>query len=248
MASLANAQISIHPRGVTITSGKYRTSLSHHTWWSMSQSSHQHVVHLPEQKRCGCLCLALGLILRSKRKEEDSTIWNDAVQVINSQPRSVASTTSPVDSFQFKQVSDPEGLGMAFMSVFAGGNREGLQMFTTMMPWLSCIDFQAQTPTAILRGVGEATLRTAERFVHSNILHNRISRHVPQDVKIAVAVRDGGRCTKTLSDGRRCTMTHALHYDHRLIPFRLGGPQEAWNLCLLCDEHNWAKGGGLPWM
>ncbi len=247
MASLANAHISIHPRGVTITSGRYKASLSHHTWWSMSQGSHQHVVHLPEQKSCGRLCRVLGLILRSKGKEEDSTIWNDAVRVINSQPHSAAPPSPPVDSLSIKQVRDPEGLGRAFMSVFAGGNWDGLQMFTTMMPWLSYIDFQTQTPAAILRGVGEATLRTAERFVHSNILHNKISRHVPQDVKIAVAVRDGGRCTKILSDGRRCTRTRALHYDHRFIPFRLGGPQEAWNLCLLCDEHNWAKGGGLPW-
>lgn len=248
MASLANAQISIHPRGVTITSGRYKTFLSHHTWWSMSQGSHQHVVHLPEQKRCGRLCLVLGLILRSKGKEDDSTIWNDAVRVINSQLPSATPLSPPVDSLPSKQVSDPEGLGRAFMSVFAGGNRDGLQMFTTMMPLLSYIDFQAQTPAAILRGVGEATLRTAERFMHSNILHNKISRHVPQDVKIAVAVRDGGRCTKIRSDGRRCTRTRALHYDHRFIPFRLGGPQEAWNLCLLCDEHNWAKGGELPWM
>jgi len=247
MASLANAQISIHPRGVTITSGRYRASLSHHTWWSMSQSSHQHVVPLPEQKRCSRMCLALGLVLRSKRNEGDSSIWNEAVRVIDSQPLPTAATPLPVDACSPQQIKDPDGLGRAFMSVLAGGNWDGLQKFNAMMPMLSLIDFRAQAPGAILRGVGEATLRTAERFVQRNILHNDITRHIPQDVKIAVAVRDGGRCTEMMGDGRRCTRTHALHYDHRIIQFHLGGPQEAWNLCLLCDDHNWAKSGKTMW-
>ncbi len=247
MASLANARISIHQRGVTITSGKYRASLSHHAWWSMSQNSHQHVVPLPEQKKGGRMCLALGLVLRSRRNEEDPAIWNEAVRVINSQPLPTAATPLPVDTCSLQQVKDPDGLGLAFMSVLAGGDWDGLQMFNNMMPILSLIDFQAQAPVAILRGVGKATLKTAERFVQRNILHNEIARHVPQDVKIAVAVRDGGRCTEMMGDGRRCTRTQALHYDHRIIPFHLGGPQEAWNLCLLCDEHNWAKGGKTAW-
>ena len=240
MASLANARISIHQRGVTITSGKYRASLSHHAWWSMSQNSHQHVVPLPEQKRCGRMCLALGLVMRSRRGEENQTIWNEAVRVINSQPLSV-------DTCSLQRIKDPAGLGQAFMSVLAGGDWGGLQMFNSMMPILSLIDFQAQTPVAIVSGVGKATLKTAERFVQRNILHNEISRHVSQDVKIAVAVRDGGQCTKMMADSRRCTRTQALHYDHHIIPFHLGGPQEAGNLCLLCDEHNWAKGGKTAW-
>ena len=36
----------------------------------------------------------------------------------------------------------------------------------------------------------------AERFVRRNVLGDGISRHVPQNVKVAVAVRDGGRYDK----------------------------------------------------
>ena len=61
----------------------------------------------------------------------------------------------------------------------------------------------------------------------------------------AVAVRDGGRCTATLPDGSRCPARQSLHYDHRFVPFRLGGPQSQWNLTLLCASHNWSKGGAL---
>ena len=72
-----------------------------------------------------------------------------------------------------------------------------------------------------------------------------ISRYVPQDVRVAVAVRDHGQCTGELPDGSRCPRKENLHFDHRIIPFRLGGPQTTWNLTLLCDEHNWGKGGSL---
>ena len=85
----------------------------------------------------------------------------------------------------------------------------------------------------------------AERFARRNVLGNNISRYIPQDVKVAVAVRDQGQCTGTFQDGSRCQRKENLHFDHRIIPFRLGGPQTIWNLTLLCDEHNWGKGGSF---
>jgi 5-methylcytosine-specific restriction endonuclease McrA len=85
----------------------------------------------------------------------------------------------------------------------------------------------------------------AERFVRRNMLGDSISRYIPQDVKVAVAVRDQGQCTGKLPDGTRCPRKESLHFDHRIIPFRLGGPQTTWNLTLLCEEHNWVKGGSL---
>ena len=52
-----------------------------------------------------------------------------------------------------------------------------------------------------------------------------------------------------LPDGSRCPATSSLHMDPRFIPFRLGGTQKAWNLCLLCSRHNWGKGDflGVVW-
>ena len=62
----------------------------------------------------------------------------------------------------------------------------------------------------------------------------RNSRSIPQDVKIAVAVRDGGRC-------RQCGSVQDLHYDH-VIPWSKGGANTVNNIQLLCGPHNRAKG------
>ena len=97
----------------------------------------------------------------------------------------------------------------------------------------------------ILDDLSNEARTIAERFVRRNVLGDNISRYVPQDVKVAVAVRDQGQCTGKLPDGSRCPRKENLHFDHRIIPFRFGGPQTIWNLTLLCDEHNWGKGGSF---
>jgi|TARA_Y100000766_G_scaffold220304_1_gene192323 hypothetical protein len=94
---------------------------------------------------------------------------------------------------------------------------------------------------SIIAKAGEEAYLTAMRFVQRNILHQEISRHIPQDVKIAVALRDRGRCTHIDNFRQRCTATTRLQYDHRFIPFSLGGPQRIWNLTLYCETHNQAK-------
>ena len=90
----------------------------------------------------------------------------------------------------------------------------------------------------ILDNLSTEARTVAERFVRRNVLGDNISRYIPQDVKVAVAVRDQGQCTGKLLDGSRCPRKDSLHFDHRIIPFKLGGPQTIWNLTLLCDEHN----------
>jgi len=62
----------------------------------------------------------------------------------------------------------------------------------------------------------------------------RSRRAIPQDVKIAVSARDGGRC-------RRCGSTHKLHFDH-VIPLSRGGANTVANIQLLCGVCNRAKG------
>jgi hypothetical protein len=56
----------------------------------------------------------------------------------------------------------------------------------------------------------------------------------PQDVKIAVAARDGGRC-------RQCGSTTDLHFDH-VIPWSKGGANTVTNIQLLCGPCNRRKG------
>ena len=54
-------------------------------------------------------------------------------------------------------------------------------------------------------------------------------------MKIAVSVRDGGKC-------RICGSTKGLHYDH-IVPYSLGGrSDDVDNIQLLCARHNLRKG------
>jgi len=61
----------------------------------------------------------------------------------------------------------------------------------------------------------------------------RHHRRIPQDVKIAVSARDGGRC-------RQCGSTQKLHFDH-IIPVSKGGANTIANLQLLCGPCNRSK-------
>jgi hypothetical protein len=62
----------------------------------------------------------------------------------------------------------------------------------------------------------------------------RDGRTIPQDVKIEVSVRNGGRC-------RVCGSTQDLQYDH-IVPYSRGGSStDASNIQLLCGYHNRLK-------
>ncbi len=65
----------------------------------------------------------------------------------------------------------------------------------------------------------------------------RHKRVIPQDVKIAVSARDGGRC-------RKCGSTQQLHFDH-VIPVSRGGANTVANIQLLCGPCNRAKGASV---
>ena len=62
----------------------------------------------------------------------------------------------------------------------------------------------------------------------------RNTRSIPQDVKITVSARDGGRC-------RQCGSTGDLHFDH-VIPWSKGGANTVANIQLLCGPCNRRKG------
>src|SRR5215208_5664505 len=60
------------------------------------------------------------------------------------------------------------------------------------------------------------------------------TRSIPQDVKIAVAVRGQGRC-------QHCgTFAGPMEYDH-VIPYSVGGDNSVENIQLLCRRCNAAK-------
>lgn len=62
----------------------------------------------------------------------------------------------------------------------------------------------------------------------------RNTRTIPQDIKIAVAARDGGRC-------RQCGSAEDLHFDH-VIAWSKGGANTVQNIQLLCGPCNRRKG------
>jgi HNH endonuclease len=62
----------------------------------------------------------------------------------------------------------------------------------------------------------------------------RNSRIIPQDVKIAVSVRDQGKCVQ-------CGSAEDLHFDHK-VPWSRGGANTVNNIQLLCGPCNRRKG------
>jgi 5-methylcytosine-specific restriction endonuclease McrA len=62
----------------------------------------------------------------------------------------------------------------------------------------------------------------------------RYPRKIPQDVMIAVSVRDHGKCVS-------CGTTTDLHFDHK-IPWSRGGTNSENNIQLMCGSCNRRKG------
>ncbi len=63
------------------------------------------------------------------------------------------------------------------------------------------------------------------------------TRRIPEPVKREVYERDNGQCTYVATNGRSCSETKFLEYDH-VLAFSLGGKSEASNLRLRCCAHN----------
>ena len=59
----------------------------------------------------------------------------------------------------------------------------------------------------------------------------------PSQLPTGVRQRDHQQCGFVSSDGRRCSETCRLQFDH-IMPFALGGTNEASNLRLVCPAHN----------
>ncbi len=76
-----------------------------------------------------------------------------------------------------------------------------------------------------------ATTRPAKRTSRGE------GRYVPAEVRRAVWARDGGRCTFTSADGRRCDARTRLEFDHA-HPLARGGRATVANTRLRCRAHN----------
>ena len=63
------------------------------------------------------------------------------------------------------------------------------------------------------------------------------ARHVPDEVRDEVFVRDEGQCTFVAPDGTRCQCKNGLQIVH-IQPYVAGGTHDASNLRVLCGGHN----------
>jgi hypothetical protein len=99
--------------------------------------------------------------------------------------------------------------------------------------WLAVIAVVARLAFQVRRGQGTYAAGLPDRPVTPPI-PKPPSRHIPQDVKIAVSVRDDGKC-------RICGSTKGLQYDH-IFPWSKGGSStDPDNIQLLYGYHNRLK-------
>jgi hypothetical protein len=63
------------------------------------------------------------------------------------------------------------------------------------------------------------------------------SRHVPNEVRRAVWMRDAGQCAFVSAGGQRCTERTFLEL-HHIRPYAMDGPATVANISLRCRRHN----------
>jgi 5-methylcytosine-specific restriction endonuclease McrA len=63
------------------------------------------------------------------------------------------------------------------------------------------------------------------------------SRHIPDETRDKVFVRDRGQCSFVAPNGTQCECRKGLQVDH-IKPYAAGGTHEPSNLRLLCGAHN----------
>ena len=81
--------------------------------------------------------------------------------------------------------------------------------------------------------------RTNEAPVRTSRLRQveKRTRFVPAQVRREIHARDGGQCAFVARDGRRCSATALLEFDH-VKPFARSGAADTSNMRLLCKAHN----------
>ena len=84
---------------------------------------------------------------------------------------------------------------------------------------------------------GKRVQRAIARISQGDSELSAARQPIPDDVKMFVWKRDGGRCIK-------CGSQENLEFDH-IIPLSKGGSNTARNLQLLCEKCNRSKGGNI---
>ena len=224
LAKFASLQIITNANKVTVKSGKFRRSMHVAEWSAMVSQSMATMVPLnPKPKRPSSqIYLVRGLGFRLKAWEG----MPDCLLLIQ-QPRPLP---APVV---------PPTLPPPPMSLNLGNVRFDQVLHAVEQNVLR----DEGDEVSIIAKAGEEAYLTAMRFVQRNILHQEISRHIPQDVKIAVALQIGAAAPTSTTSGNDARQRRG--YNTTTVSFlSLGGPQRIWNLTLLRNPQSGEKRPG----
>ena len=256
MAKVAALKITTNSTKVYVSAGKFRRTYLLREWADCVSRSNVQLIPLRDDDvaQSQQIYLYRGIGFRIKIGEstmdcEHLIQYNSTVLVQQKEfkqlyPQITLTTSSPVYAPVVQQPIMPVQQIAPLQ-----GTTYNPQTMSRFFDHISQNAFQSEGDTSsIITSVTGEVLLTVERFIKKNILNEKISRHIKQDIKIAVAIRDGGQCTNLNEFKQRCQMRHDLQYDHRFFPFAYGGPQSTWNLTLYCSSHNNAKGANIDFI
>ena len=243
MVKVASLKITTSGKNVRVSCGKYSNSFLPSLWAEAIQNSIHHPLLLnPEETRLSKrIFLYRGLGFRLSPNETISQIDQAIVELQRPRQQPVQQIHSNPSLGYIQARSQTTGSAMP-VQTFNRQASSNISNDTMVKILLSLAEQKSRTREGdefyILRIATSEALEIAKRCVSRNVLKTKISRYIPQDTKIAVAIRDGGQCTYHDMHGHRCPAKSNLQYDHRFWPFSLGGTQTMWNLTLKCAEHN----------
>lgn len=243
MVKVAALRITTSGKKVRVACGKFSDSFLPSVWAQATLNSvHQPLLLNPdEQAQSKRIFLYRGLGFRISLHD---TVGHLEQAILENQPPPPppAPSYQPNPSFGYIQQRSHHSIPPLAQPPFILPVSSNVPNETMAKIFLSLAEQRSRSREGdeffILRIATNEALEIAKRCVSRNILKTKISRYIPQDVKIAVAIRDHGQCTYTDMYGHRCPAKTDLQYDHRFWPFSLGGTQATWNLTLKCGEHN----------
>ena len=242
MVSFARAKGLFQGGDVTVVSGSFRQSWPWSEWSGMVKRSLVEMVRLGTPEEASTLVLYRGILLRASTSESSWSVEGFLGQNVV-RPQDNPPERGPIRDTLVGSAPGPQ---VGYLPPLPQDPQFPIppSVFTA----LTHAFFAKQYPSTrmLIALASKEMLETAQRFVQRNHLKQPLSRYIPQDEKIAVAVRDGGTCTAVLPDGSRCHSTEDLQYHHHLIPFSKGGPNKSWNLTLHCGQHNLDASDSMP--
>jgi hypothetical protein len=141
-------------------------------------------------------------------------------------------TQAEMDSMMSKQQEDP-------VRVFRLLSGRAWWMFQDKFYWEDKALSRIEVKALLLQRIrsDERKIERAIRLMEQETLEYPGRSPIPDDVKLYVMSRDGGKCVK-------CEAKTNLEYDH-IIPISQGGSNTVKNIQILCAACNRAKGGNI---